>query len=41
MAEYLGAEVMEGHQLPTSLTWIEHYPAHKGGDRRILFREVL
>jgi hypothetical protein len=30
MAEYLAAEVIEEHQLPTPLKWIEHYPEHKG-----------
>ena len=30
MAEYLAAEVMEEHMLPTPLVWIEHYPEHKG-----------
>ena len=30
MAEYLAAEVVEGHGLPTPLTWIEHYPEHEG-----------
>ncbi len=30
MAEYLAAEVIEGHGLPTPLTWIEHYPEHEG-----------
>jgi hypothetical protein len=30
MAEYLAAEVIEGHKLPTPLTWIEHYPEHEG-----------
>jgi hypothetical protein len=29
-AEYLAAEVMEEHKLPTPLVWIEHYPEHKG-----------
>ena len=29
MAEYLVAEVIEDHSLPTPLTWIEHYPEHK------------
>ena len=28
MAEYLAAEVIEEHKLPTPLTWIEHYPEH-------------
>ena len=31
MAEYLAAEVIEEHGLPTPLTWIEHYPEHEGG----------
>lgn len=26
MAEYLAAAVMEGQDLPTVLTWVEHYP---------------
>ena len=30
MAEYLAAEVIEEHDLPTSRTWIEHYPEHEG-----------
>ena len=30
MAEYLAAEAVEGHGLPTPLTWIEHYPEHEG-----------
>src|SRR5919107_4072117 len=30
MAEYLAAEVIEEHGLPTPLTWIEHYPEHRG-----------
>ncbi len=30
MAEYLAAEVVEEHSLPTPLTWIEHYPEHAG-----------
>jgi hypothetical protein len=30
MAEYLAAEVIEAHSLPTPLTWIEHYPEHQG-----------
>jgi hypothetical protein len=30
MAEYLAAEVMGEHKLPTPLTWIEHYPEHEG-----------
>jgi hypothetical protein len=30
MAEYLVAEVIEEHSLPTHLTWIEHYPEHEG-----------
>jgi hypothetical protein len=30
MAEYLAAEVMEEHKLPTPLVWIEHYPEHMG-----------
>ena len=28
--DYLAAEVVEEHSLPTPLTWIEHYPEHKG-----------
>ena len=31
MAEYLAAEVIEKHGLPTTLTWIEHYPEHRCG----------
>ena len=30
MAEYLAAEVLKGHGLPTPLAWIEHYPEHEG-----------
>ena len=30
MAEYLAAEVIEAHSLPTPLVWIEHYPEHEG-----------
>ena len=30
LAEYLAAEVVEEHSLPTPLTWIEHYPEHEG-----------
>ena len=30
MAEYLAAEVIEEHGLPTPLTWIEHYPKYRG-----------
>jgi hypothetical protein len=30
MAEYLAAEVIEEHRLPTPLIWIEHYPEHEG-----------
>jgi hypothetical protein len=30
MAEYLAAEVIQEHKLPTPLVWIEHYPEHKG-----------
>lgn len=30
MAEYLAAEVIREHKLPTPLTWIEHYPEHEG-----------
>ncbi len=30
MAEYLAAEVLEGHSLPTPLVWVEHYPEHEG-----------
>jgi hypothetical protein len=30
MAEYLAAEVIQRHELDTPLTWIEHYPAHRG-----------
>ncbi len=28
MAQYLAAEVIEEHSLPTPLRWIEHYPEH-------------
>lgn len=30
MAEYLAAEVIEEHDLPTPLVWVEHYPEHEG-----------
>jgi hypothetical protein len=30
MAEYLAAEIIKEHGLPTPLTWIEHYPEHEG-----------
>jgi hypothetical protein len=30
MAEYLAAEVLKGHGLPTPLARIEHYPEHEG-----------
>ena len=30
MAEYLAAEIIQEHQLPTPLAWIEHYPEHEG-----------
>jgi hypothetical protein len=30
MAEYLAAEVVEEHALSTPLTWVEHYPEHRG-----------
>jgi hypothetical protein len=30
MAEYLAAEVIEELGLATPLTWIEHYPEHRG-----------
>ena len=30
MAEYLAAEVIEEHGLPTPLVWVEHYPEHEG-----------
>ena len=30
MAEYLAAEVIEEHGLPTSLIWVEHYLEHEG-----------
>ena len=30
MAEYLAADVIEEHGLPTPLTWLEHYPEHRG-----------
>jgi len=29
MAEYIAAEVIEEHDLPTPLMWIEHYPEHE------------
>jgi hypothetical protein len=30
MAEYLAADLIEEHILPTPLIWIEHYPEHEG-----------
>ena len=30
MAEYLVAEVIREHRLPTPLAWVEHYHEHKG-----------
>ena len=30
MVEYLAAEVIEDHGLPTSLIWVEHHPEHEG-----------
>jgi hypothetical protein len=30
MVEYLAAEVIKEHKLPTPLVWIEHYPEHEG-----------
>ncbi len=30
MSEYVAAEVIEEHTLPTPLIWIEHYPEHRG-----------
>ena len=30
MVEYLAAEVIREHNLPTPLVWIEHYPEHEG-----------
>jgi hypothetical protein len=30
IAEYLAAEVIEEHGLPTPLVWVEHYPEHEG-----------
>ncbi len=30
MAEYLAAQVIEGHELPILLTRVEHYPEHGG-----------
>jgi hypothetical protein len=30
MAEYLAAEIIEEHALPTPLVWVEHYPEHEG-----------
>ncbi len=30
MAEYLAAEVVGKHSLPTPLVWLEHYPEHQG-----------
>ncbi len=30
VVEYLAAEVVREHGLPTPLTWVEHYPEHEG-----------
>ena len=30
MSEYIAAEVIEEHCMPTPLVWIEHYPEHRG-----------
>jgi hypothetical protein len=30
MAEYLAAEVIQEHKLPSLLNWIELYPEHEG-----------
>ena len=30
MAEYLAAEVIREHSLPTPLNWVEHYPEYEG-----------
>ena len=30
MAEYLAAEVIQEHKIPTPLVWVEHYPEHEG-----------
>ena len=30
MAEYIAAEVIEEHRLPTPLVWVEHYAEHEG-----------
>ena len=30
MAEYIAAEVVREHELPTPLAWVEHYPEHEG-----------
>ena len=30
MVEYLAAEIIEEHDLPTPHVWIEHYPEHEG-----------
>ena len=30
MVEYLAAGVIQQHDLPTSFTWVEHYPKHEG-----------
>jgi hypothetical protein len=30
MVEYLAAEIIEEHGLPTPLVWIEQYPEHEG-----------
>jgi hypothetical protein len=30
IVEYLAAEIINEHGLPTPLIWIEHYPEHEG-----------
>jgi hypothetical protein len=39
MVEYLAAEVIEDHQLPTPLVWVEHYPENRGnpGEWSVVF----
>jgi len=39
MAEYISAEVIEEHGLPTPLTWIEHYPRDESQRRAGLKEE--
>jgi hypothetical protein len=37
MVEYLAAEVIREHNLPTPLVWVEHYPQHAGEILKVLY----